>query len=79
MVGFEIMSKQSMPPTVVIEHIRVLRPDLAIVSASWRFPEGILLVDGDRIPAFSQVDTYVAIKSQGRWLIAVHEMQEVKQ
>jgi len=45
---------------------------------SWRFADGILLVDGDRIPPFSEVDTYVTIKSKGVWLVAVHTMQEKK-
>jgi len=66
------------PPTVTIGRIRFLRPDVAVVQVSWRFAEGILLADEKRIPSFSQVDTYVVIKSQSFWLVAAHIMQEKK-
>ena len=46
------------------------------MQVSWRFAEGILLADEERIPTFSQVDTYVVIKSQSFWLVAAHIMQE---
>lgn len=73
---FEMMSRGSQPPTVTIDRIRFLRPDIAVVQASWEFPNGIFLVDGERIPSFSQVDTFVVIKSQYVWLVAAHNMQE---
>jgi uncharacterized protein (TIGR02246 family) len=76
--AFEIVSRNALLPTVTIDRIRFLRPDVAVVQVSWRFAEGILLVDGDRIPSFSQVDTFVVIKSQGVWLVAAHNMQEQK-
>jgi len=76
--AFEIVSRNTLPPTVTIDRIRFLQPDVAVVQVSWRFTEGILLVDGDRIPPFSQVDTFVVIKSQGVWLVAAHNMQEQK-
>jgi hypothetical protein len=43
---------------------------------SWQSSEGILLVDGDRIPPFSEIDTYVVTKMQGVWLVAAHNMQK---
>jgi len=76
--AFEIVSRNALLPTVTIDRIRFLRPDVAVVQVSWRFTEGILLVVGDRIPPFSQVDTFVVIKSQGVWLVAAHNMQEQK-
>ena len=74
--SFEAVAKNAAPPIITIEGIRFLRPDLAVVQASWRFTDGILLVDGDRIPPFSQTDTFVVMKSHGVWLIAAHNMQE---
>jgi uncharacterized protein (TIGR02246 family) len=74
--SFEVVAKNAAPPIITIDGIRFLRPDLAVVQASWRFTDGILLVDGDRIPPFSQTDTFVVMKSQGVWLIAAHNMQE---
>ena len=74
--SFEVVARNAEPPIITIEGIRFLRPDLALVQASLRFTDGILLVDGDRIPPFSQTDTFVVMKSQGAWLIAAHNMQE---
>lgn len=73
--GLEFPGNTS-PPTVTIGRIRFLRPDIAAVQVSWRFAEGILLADVERIPSFSQVDTFVVIKSQSFWLVAAHIMQE---
>src|ERR1700745_2291241 len=75
---FEAISRKSAPPTVSVDHIEFLRPDVALVQMSWQFSKGILLVDGDRIPPYSEVDTYVVTKVQGVWLVAAHNMQEKK-
>jgi uncharacterized protein (TIGR02246 family) len=75
---FEAISRKSAPPTVTLDHIEFLRPEVALVQVSWQFSEGILLVDGDRIPPFSEIDTYVVTKTQGVWLVAGHNMQEKK-
>jgi uncharacterized protein (TIGR02246 family) len=77
--SFEIVSRNTAPPTVTIDRIQFLRPDVALAQVSWQFAEGILLVDGERIPPFLQVDTYVVIKSQRVWSVAAHKMQEKKQ
>jgi len=51
---FEMISRKSEPPTVTVDHIDFLRPEVALVQVSWQFSEGILLVDGARIPPFSE-------------------------
>lgn len=76
--SFEAVSRNTAPPVVTIDRIRFLRPDVAVVQASWRFAEGILLVDGERVPPFSQIDTYVVFKSQNSWFVTAHNMQEKK-
>ena len=76
--AFEAISRKSAPPTVTIDHIEFLRPEIALVQVSWQFSEGILFDDGARIPPFSEVDTYVVTKMQGVWLVAAHNMQEKK-
>jgi uncharacterized protein (TIGR02246 family) len=76
--SFEAVSRNTVPPVVTIDQIRFLRPDVAVVQAFWQFAEGILLVDGDRVPPFSQSDTYVVMKSQNSWLVAAHNMQDKK-
>ena len=72
---FETIAKDSAPPAATIDHMRFIRPEVALVRVSWRFPEGILLVDGDRLSPFSQLDTYLVVKSDGTWPIAAHNMQ----
>lgn len=73
---FEVISAKSPLPKVTIDNIQLARPGLAFAHVSWDFPEGILLVDNSRIPAYSQLDTYVLIKKKGEWVIALHNMQE---
>ena len=74
---FEVISRSPLP-TVSIDHISFLRPEIAVVQVSWQFSEGILLADGYRIPPFSQADTYVVTKAKDIWLVAAHNMQERK-
>ena len=74
--AFAMVSTNTPSITVTIDHIQFIRPDAAVVQASWRFAEGILLTDGERIPPYSQVDTYVLIKRKNVWLVAAHNMQE---
>jgi len=76
--AFQMVRRDTTPAKVTIDRIQFLTADVALVQATWKFGEGILLVDGDSIPPFSQVDTYVVIKSHGVWLIAAHNMQERK-
>jgi uncharacterized protein (TIGR02246 family) len=75
---FEVISKTSTPPRATVDRIEFLQPEVALVQVSWHFSEGILLVDGDRIPPFSEIDTYVVTKVQGVWLVAALNMQEKK-
>ena len=74
--SFEVVARNAEPPIVTIECIRFLRPDLALVQASWRFPPPPPPPPPPRMPPFSQTDTFVVMKTQGVWLIAAHNMQE---
>ena len=73
---FEVVAKSTIRPTVSVDRIRFLRPDLAVVHLTWQFSEGILLADGAHIPPFAQVDTFIVTKSQSVWRVAAHNMQE---
>ena len=75
---FEAISPSTEPPTTTIDYIRFLTPDVALVEMSWQFASGILLTDATRIPPYSQIDIYVVTKSQSKWRIAAHCMQERK-
>lgn len=74
----EVISPSSEPPKTTIDHIRFLGSDVAVVQMSWQFASGILLTDGSRIPPYSQIDIYVVTKSQSKWLVAAHSIQEKK-
>jgi uncharacterized protein (TIGR02246 family) len=74
--SFEVVSRKTVPPAVEIDRVQFLRPDVAIVQACWQFPGGILLIDGERVPPFSEIDSYVVIKSHSVWLVAAHNVQE---
>jgi len=76
--AFETLSRKTAPPTVTVDRIQFLQPDVALVQVSWQFAEGIMLVDGERIPPFLQTDTYVLVRSHGSWLVAAHNIQEKK-
>jgi uncharacterized protein (TIGR02246 family) len=75
---FDAISKKSTRPRVAIEHVHFIRPDVAVVSVSLLVAEGILLVDGERIPPYSELDTYIVVKVHGVWLVAAHNMHEKK-
>jgi len=75
---FDVISRSTEPPKTTIDDIRFLGPDVALVQMSWQFGGGILLTDGSRIPPYSQIDIYVVTKSQGKWLVAAHYMQDKK-
>lgn len=74
--NFEVISPKSEPPTAIIDRIRLVAPDVAIVQVLWHFDHGILLTDGGQIPPLSQMDTYLVIRSHGSWLVALHTMHE---
>lgn len=75
---FEVISPSTDPPKTMIDQIRFLGSDVALVQMSWQFTSGILLTDGSRIAPYSQIDIYLVTKSQSNWMVAAHYMQEKK-
>jgi uncharacterized protein (TIGR02246 family) len=70
--GFEMIETQGFHPRCVLQHIRLLHPDVAIVQATVAYPHGIRLKGGERIPPYSEVHTFVVAKNEETWLIAAH-------
>jgi uncharacterized protein (TIGR02246 family) len=58
-------------PARVIENIRFLAPDVAIVQARANHPEGVTLDDGTHIPPFWEINTYTLIKTADGWRVAL--------
>jgi len=58
-------------PARVIEGIRFLAPDVAIVQARANHSNGVLLDDGTRIPPFWEIDTYTLVKTGAGWRAAL--------
>lgn len=61
-------------PECTIEHIRLSRSDIAIVQARVSYNQGIGLKGGDRIPPFSEIHTFVAMKTDDIWLISAQDI-----
>lgn len=70
--GFGIIEAQGFHPQWVFQHIRLLRPNVAIVQATVAYPHGIKLKGGERIPPYSEIHTFVVVKNEETWLIAAH-------
>jgi ketosteroid isomerase-like protein len=58
-------------PARVIESIRFLAPQAAIVQARANHSEGATLDDGKRIPPFWEIDTYTLIKTKDGWKVTL--------
>jgi len=69
-----VISPDSEAPEVKFDDVRFLRSDVAIAEVSLQYQRGILLVDGERLPPFSEVDTFVVVKARSGWLVAAHNV-----
>jgi hypothetical protein len=61
--GFDVIRTKDFRPECTIEHVRLIRPDVAILQARISYDQGIGLKGGDRIPPFSEIHTFVLMKS----------------
>lgn len=68
--GFDIIRRKDFRPECIIEHVRLARPDVAIVQVTVSYSQGIALKGDDRIPPFSEIHTFVLVKAEGSWLIS---------
>jgi ketosteroid isomerase-like protein len=73
--AFDLIDERKLPLDSTIERVRFLRPDVAIVQAKLRYPAGVRLAYGARIPPLFENHTYVVIKDHGVWLIAAHNIE----
>ena len=58
-------------PARVIESIRFLAPNVAIIQARANHPEGVTLDDGTHIPPFWEINTYTLVKTEAGWRVAL--------
>jgi hypothetical protein len=70
--GFEMIGRDAFHPEYVIQQIRSIRPDVAVVHVEISYPGGIPLKDGDFIPAFSELHTFIVSRDEAVWRIAGH-------
>jgi uncharacterized protein (TIGR02246 family) len=68
-VTFQDIQKGRPGPEKKIERVRMLTPDVAVVQATSDWGE-VVLEDGTRIAPHGEIDTFVVVKKQGRWLVA---------
>lgn len=72
--GFDMIRTRDFHPECTIEHVRLIRSDVAIVQARVSYNQGISLKGGDRIPPFSEIHTFVFTKSDDTWLISAQDI-----
>jgi len=71
---FKEVYKGKPGPERQIESIRFLAPEVALVEARAHHPEPIVLDDGQVIPPFWEINTYVCVDRGGEWLVAAHSI-----
>jgi len=58
-------------PVRIIESIRFMVPNVAVVQARANHAEGVVLDDGTRIPPFWEIDSYTLVKADAGWRVAL--------
>lgn len=58
-------------PGRVVESIRFMAPNVAVVEARANHPDGVTLDDGSRIPPFWEINTYTLVKTAAGWRTAL--------
>jgi hypothetical protein len=61
-------------PARQIERIRFLTPEVAMIEARAHHAEPTVLDDGNVIPPFWEINTYVCVNRGGEWLVAAHSI-----
>lgn len=72
--GFDVIRRKDFHPECTIEHVRLIRSDVAIVQARVSYDQGISLKGGDHIPPFSEIHTFMLMKISDIWLISAHDI-----
>jgi ketosteroid isomerase-like protein len=72
--GFDMVLTSGFRPECTIEHVRLIRMDVAIVQARITYDQGIRLKGGDSIPSFSEIHTFVLMESDEAWLISAQDI-----
>jgi hypothetical protein len=72
--GLEIIEAREFHPQCAIQHIRFLRPDVAIIQMTIAYSHGIGLKGGERIPLYSEIHTFAMVRNEGTWLITEHNI-----
>ena len=58
-------------PARVIESVRFMAPNVAVVQARANHADGVTLEDGTHIPPFWKINTYTLIKTDAGWRVAL--------
>jgi hypothetical protein len=72
--GFDMIRREEFRPECAVQHVRLIRADVAIVQATVSYNEGIALQGDDRIPPFSETHTFVLVMAKGYWLISAQNI-----
>ncbi len=69
--GFNEIYHGKPGPARVIESIRFMAPNVALVEARANHPDGVALDDGSRIPPFWEINTFTLVKKGTGWRVTL--------
>lgn len=72
--GFDIIQARDFHPQCDTVDVVFINAHAAMVHANVSYPRGITLKGGERIPAYSEMHTFVIAGNEGRWLIVGHNV-----
>jgi hypothetical protein len=67
---FATIVKKDFHPECTLQYARFIRPEVAILQARVFYKQGIRSKGGERIPAFSEIHTFVAAVNGDLWRIS---------
>lgn len=74
--GFEMIARNQFAPEARIQRVRLIRVGVAMVEVCTRYPAGIELVDGSRIPMLWETTSYLVVNTGGSWLVAAMNIHD---
>jgi len=72
--GFDMLSLKDFRPACIVHHVRLIGLNVAVVQVKVSYYDGIALKNGEHIPRFSEIHTFVLVKAQGTWLITAQDV-----
>lgn len=72
--GFEMLRREDFHPECTVQHVHLTRWNLAIAQVTVSYHDGIALKGGERVPPFSEIHTFVLVRTKGGWLFSAQDI-----